>query len=135
MSLGRILLVDDQPEIRKLVRLLLLRKGYEVIEAEDGEQAIATLESGDNPVKVVTVICDLIMPKGSGMEVTTYVRSHYPSIPVIVVSGSGDAQTTASILKQGAVDYLIKPVEPETMIAAVQKATKDRLQSKDQSST
>ena len=133
MSVGRVLVVDDQPEIRQTVRLLLGRKGYEVIEAEDGEQAIATLESGDNPEKVVLVICDLIMPKGSGLEMTTYVRSHHPSIPVIVVSGSGDAQTVASVLKQGAVEYLTKPAEPAQLIAAVQKAVKDRLQSNDQS--
>ncbi len=132
MSLGRILVVDDDPGMRKSMRLLLVRKGYEVIEAEDGEQGIATLESGDNPVKVVAVICDLVMPKGSGLEVTAYVRSHHPSIPVIVLSGSGAVQTAAALLKQGAVDYLTKPVEPEQLIAAVQKATKDRLQSKDQ---
>lgn len=133
MSLGRILVVDDDPGMRKSMRLLLVRKGYEVIAAEDGEQAFATLESGDNPEKVVLVICDLIMPKGSGLEMTTYVRSHHPSIPVIVVSGSGDAQTVASVLKQGAVDYLTKPVDPAQLIAAVQKAVKDRLQSNDQS--
>ena len=132
MSVGRVLVVDDQPEIRKMTRLLLVRNGYEVIEAEDGEQAIATLESGDNPEKVILVLCDLMMPKGSGLEMTTYVRSHHPSIPVIVVSGSGDARTAASVLQQGAVDYLTKPVEPEQLIAAVQKAVKDRLR-KDQS--
>lgn len=132
MSVGRVLVVDDQPEIRKMTRLLLVRQGYEVIEAEDGEQAIATLESGDNPEKLVLVICDLMMPKGSGLEMTTYVRSHHPSIPVIVVSGSGNAQTAASLLQEGAVDYLAKPVEPEQLIAAVQKAVKGRIQ-KDQS--
>lgn len=131
--MGRVLVVDDQPSIRQVTRLLLVRNGYEVIEAEDGEQAIATLESGDNPEKLVLVICDLVMPKGSGLEVTTYVRSHHPSIPVIVMSGSGDAQTAASLLQEGAADYLTKPVGPEQLIAAVQKAVKGRLQTKDQS--
>jgi two-component system response regulator FlrC len=74
-----------------------------------------------------------MMPKGSGLEVTTYVRSRHPSIPVIVVSGSGNAQTAALLLQEGAVDYLAKPVEPEQLIAAVQKAVKGRLQAKDQS--
>ena len=135
MPLGRILVIDDDPGMRKAMRLILVRKGYEVIEAEDGEQGIVILESGDNPVKVVAVISDLVMPKGSGLEVTAYVRSHHPAIPVIILSGSGNVQTAASLLEQGAVDYLNKPIESGQLIAAVEKAIKDRPQSKDQSST
>ena len=132
MPRGRILVVDDDPGMRKAVRLILVRKGYEVIEAEDGEQGIATLESGDNPVKVVAVISDLIMPRGSGVEVTAYVRSHHPSIPVIVLSGSGNVQTAALLLEQGAAEYLSKPVEAGQLLAAVEKAIKDSPRSKDQ---
>jgi CheY-like chemotaxis protein len=57
--LGRVLVVDDEPSFRKLVNLTLTKAGYEVVEAQDGEHAIQVLNSGDNPLKVDTILCDI----------------------------------------------------------------------------
>ena len=62
MGLGRVLVVDDEAVVRKSVSLILTKAGFDVIEAEDGEKAIATAKSGDNPLVLDTIICDLYMP-------------------------------------------------------------------------
>ena len=67
MSEGRVLVVDDEADVRKSVRLILSKAGYDVIEAEDGEVGVATVKSGDNPLALNAIICDLNMPKMSGM--------------------------------------------------------------------
>ncbi|MGH7166173.1 MAG: response regulator, partial [Nitrospiraceae bacterium] len=92
MGLGRILVVDDEADVRKTVRLTLAKAGYDVVEAEDGEKAIAAIKSGDNPLMVDTVICDLHMPKVNGLEAIAFFRSQFPSVPVIVLTGKPDVQ-------------------------------------------
>ena len=122
MALGRVLVVDDEADIRKSVRLILTKAGYDVIEAEDGEKGIAAVRAGDNPLLLNTIICDLAMPKVSGMEAVTYFRSQFPSVPVIVLSGTGTIDKAKTLFKQGVVEFLIKPVEPDKLVAAVSKA-------------
>ena len=63
---GRVLVIDDEPEVRKIVRHALERSGYDVVEAEDGEKAIEAIRSGDNPLLTDVVICDVRMPKING---------------------------------------------------------------------
>lgn len=124
MALGRVLVVDDEPDIRKSVRLTLTKAGYDVIEAEDGEKGIAAVKSGDNPLLLNTIICDLQMPKIGGMEAIAYFRSQFPSVPVIVLSGTGTIDKANTLFKQGVAEFLSKPVEPDKLTAAVQKAVK-----------
>ena len=81
MSLGRILVVDDEADVRKSVRLVLTKAGYDVREAEDGDQAITLIRSNDNPFKVSLIICDIHMPKVNGMEAIAFsVKSSRPSL-------------------------------------------------------
>jgi len=124
MGLGRVLVVDDEADIRKSVRLILRKAGYDVIEAEDGEKAIAAVKSGDNPFLLNTIICDLQMPKVNGMEVITFFRTQFPSVPVIVLSGTGTIDKATTLFKQGVVEFLTKPIEPQKLTAAVSKAVK-----------
>ncbi|MBI5854079.1 MAG: response regulator [Nitrospirae bacterium] len=63
MSLGRVLIVDDEADVRKSVRLTLSKAGYDVVEAEDGEKGIEAIRSGDNPLMVDTIICDHCCPR------------------------------------------------------------------------
>ena len=125
-SLGRVLVVDDELDIRKAVKLTLTKSGYEVLEAEDGEKAIDILNSGDNPLEVDAIICDIRMPKINGVEAIKYFREQYPSRPVIVLTGFPDVQLATSLLKQGVVDYLVKPIERDKLTAAVSNAIKQR---------
>ena len=125
MSLGRILVVDDEPEVRKSVRLVLTKAGYDVREAEDGDQAIILIRSNDNPFKVSLIICDIHMPKVNGMEAIAFFRQEFPSVPVIVLTGKPELAGASQLYKQGIVDYLEKPVSPEKLIQAVHKSVKD----------
>jgi len=122
MSEGRVLVVDDEPDIRKSVRLILAKAGYDVIEAEDGVAGVKTIKFDDNPLEVNAIICDLNMPKMNGMEAIPYFRSQFPSCPVIVLTGAGTVERAATLFKQGVVEFLNKPIDKEKLLSAVKKA-------------
>jgi two-component system, chemotaxis family, chemotaxis protein CheY len=125
-SLGTVLVVDDEESIRKISRLTLTKAGYEVIEAENGEKAIEVLNTGENPLNVDVILCDIRMPKINGVEAIHYFRTQYPSVQIIVQTGFPDLNLATSLMKQGIVDYLVKPVEKEKLLAAVAKAAEQR---------
>lgn len=124
MGLGRVLLVDDEADIRKSLRLILTKAGYDVVEAEDGEKGVAAIQKSDGDALLVDVIiCDLCMPKMNGMEAIAYFHSQFPSVPVIVLTGTPDLLNAEKLkMEQGVVDYLVKPVQPKQLMAAVHKA-------------
>ena len=68
MPEGRILIVDDEPDLRRTIILTLKKAGFDVVEAEDGEAGIQAIRSGDNPIAVDTIICDMQMPKVNGWK-------------------------------------------------------------------
>ncbi len=119
---GRVLVVDDEASVRKPICLSLKKAGFEVVEAEDGEQAIRKLNEGDNPLFVDAILCDIRMPRVNGTETITYFRHQYPSIPVVVLTGYPDVELATSLMKQGVLDYLIKPVTKDHLLAVVGKA-------------
>jgi two-component system, chemotaxis family, chemotaxis protein CheY len=125
MSEGRVLVVDDDPEVRKSVRFILTKAGYDVIEAEDGEVGVATVKSEENPLTVNVIICDLNMPKMSGMEAISHFRSQFPSCPVIVMTGAGTVEKVTTLFKQGVVEFLVKPIAQERLLGAVKKAVNE----------
>ena len=127
MPEGRILVVDDDEEVRKSVRLTLTKAGYDVVEAEDGEKGVEAIRSGDNPIAVDTIICDIHMPNVNGMEAIAYFRQQFPSVPVIVLTGQPDLSGATTLFKQGIVEYLTKPVTPEELTEAVNKVAKDHV--------
>jgi len=130
--LGRVLVVDDEAQVRKPIHLTLSRVGYEVVEAEDGEQAIRTLNSGDNPLMVDAILCDIRMPKVNGSEAIVYFRSQYPGVPVVVMTGYPDVELAVALMKQGVLDYLVKPVSREELLTVVRKAVDQHTVFKDQ---
>ena len=132
MGLGRVLVVDDEADVRKSVRLILTKAGYDVVEAENGEKGIAAIKADGNALLVDTIVCDLYMPKVNGAEAIGYFREQFPSVPVIVLTGKPDVPNTAALFKQGIVDYLVKPVEAEKLTASVHKAVQDHVLFKDQ---
>ncbi len=122
MALGRVLVVDDEADLRKDIRLILTQADYDVVEAEDGEQAIEAIRSGDNPLLVDAIICDLVMPKVGGMEAIAFFRSQFPGVPILVLTGHPNIENLNELYQQGVVDYLVKPIAPEKLLAAVEKA-------------
>ena len=127
MPLGRVLVVDDEPDIRKSVRLILSRAGFDVIEAEDGAKGVAAIKAGDNALMVDTILCDIHMPNVDGMEAVAFFRAQFPSVPVIMMTGQPSVPNLTSLFKQGVVDCLVKPFEPDKLTAAVQKAVKEHV--------
>jgi len=129
---GRVLVVDDEVQVRKPIYLNLTKAGYEVVEASDGQQAIEALNSGDNPLMVDTILCDIRMPKINGAEAIAYFQSQYPSIPVIVMTGYPDVELAVSLMKQGVLDYLVKPVSRDELVTVIRKAVDQHVVLKDQ---
>jgi DNA-binding NtrC family response regulator len=117
----KILVIDDEAEIRKTIRLQLEETIYEILEAEDGEKGIQVLDN-ENILEVDVIICDVRMPKVNGIEAVAYFRENYASIPIIVLTGYPDVQLAVDFMKDGVADYLSKPVEKEKLVEAVAKA-------------
>ena len=132
---GRILVVDDEAQVRKPITIALQSANYEVIEAEDGQQAIQLLQSEDNPLLVDTILCDIRMPKINGTQAIQYFRTQFPSVPVVVLSGYPDVELAVSLLKQGVLDYLVKPVGKDKLLEVIQKSVAQHVIMKDQFST
>lgn len=125
-SEGLVLVVDDEPDVRKVVRMTLEKSGYDVLEAEDGEKAIEEVKKGENAMLLNLIITDIRMPNMNGIDVINYYRKEWPSVPLIVLTGFPDMDMATSMLKHGIVDYLVKPVEAEKLRASVSKAMEER---------
>ena len=124
---GRILIVDDEKNIRDLIRMTLTKAGYDVLEAEDGAKAVEVLRKDDNPLMVDVITCDIRMPKVNGIEAIAFFRKEFPSIPVVVITGFPETEMAVSLLKQGVSDYVPKPVESQKLLAVVAKAMEQRI--------
>ena len=123
---GRVLVVDDEPAVRTVVRLILEKSGYDVLEAENGEAAIEALNTGENRLVLDVVICDIRMPKINGVQAIEYFQREYPHVPVIVLTAYPEARMAVSFMLSGVADYLIKPVDAQRLRDAVEKAMEQR---------
>ncbi len=123
---GRVLVVDDEPSVRTVVRMTLEKAGYDVLEAEDGQRAIEAINTGENRLVLDTVICDIRMPKINGIQAIDYFQREYPHVPLIVLTAYPNTGMAVSFMGHGVVDYLVKPVEAEKLRAAVAKAMERR---------
>ncbi len=110
----KILLVDDEPNIREVVGLYLRREGYTVVEAADGEEALE-LYQWHRPDLVVL---DLILPKLDGLEVCRRIQSER-RVPLIMLTAKGEEEDRVLGLKAGADDYVVKPFRPRELVARV----------------
>jgi len=120
--MDRILIVDDELNMRLVLAAMLKREGYDVASAADGAEALAILKSGP----VAAVVTDLKMPHIDGMELLNRVSTEYPDIPVIMITAHGTVATAVEALKKGALDYITKPFELEEMKSVISKAIKTR---------
>ena len=123
---GRILVVDDDPDVRRGVRLMLEKAGYDVLEAADGQVAIDAINSGENQLVVDAVLCDMRMPNMNGQEAIAYFQTHFPHVPVVVLTGFPDTEMAVSCLRGGVLDYLVKPANGEQLRSAVSRAMAHR---------
>jgi len=121
MPKGKILVVDDEEDVRETFRLQLEAENYNVIEAGDGEEAINILKSGDNLTNCGLILCDIRMPKVNGIEYIDYLKKEAPGIPVVVITGYPDTEMAVALLNKGVDGYLVKPVDSERLMKMVKK--------------
>ncbi len=117
-----ILVVDDEKNIREGLREALALDGYEVALAADGDAALKAFENGD----VDLVITDLKMPKVSGEDLLKRVVSNYPTVPVIILTGHGTIESAVGAMRDGAYDFLTKPVNLDHLSLLVKRALENR---------
>jgi len=114
----RILIADDEDASRKGLKALLSKAGYEVQEAADGQEALEKA-AAFRPTVVVT---DLVMPRLDGLELLTALHKELPFATVIILTGHGTVETAVAAMKQGAYDYLTKPVDIPRLKILIEKA-------------
>ncbi len=118
----RLLVVDDDPAIVRLLRAIFVREGFEVLAAEDGEAGLAQATGGGPQIAIV----DLEMPKLDGIEVLERLQATNPGLPVIMLTGRDEAKSAVRALRLGAVDYITKPFEPDEISLVVSRALEVR---------
>jgi two-component system chemotaxis response regulator CheY len=121
MPKGKVLIIDDESDVRDVLKFHLSENNYQIIEAENGQEGMDLLKSGDNLSNVGVIICDIRMPKVNGIECIQYIRQEAPGIPIVVVTGFPDTQMAVNLLNEGVKEYLVKPVEKEKLVATVEK--------------
>src|SRR5271163_3514369 len=118
----QVLIVDDEPNLRKILSAQLTRDGYDVMIAEDGAQGLAMLREHH----IDLVITDLKMPKVDGMTLLREALREEPQLPIVMITAHGTVDTAVEALKTGAFDYLTKPFDKDEVRQIVAKALKTR---------
>ncbi|KQL38944.1 hypothetical protein AN960_11625 [Bacillus sp. FJAT-25509] len=114
MNHVKVLVVDDDANIRELISIFLSGEGYTVLEAENGQEALTILE--DNNIQIVVV--DVMMPEVDGYELTKEVKKYY-DIPILMVTAKGESQDKLKGFDLGVDDYVVKPFDPLEIVARV----------------
>lgn len=110
----KVLVVDDDANIRELISIFLSGEGYTVLEAENGQEALTILE--ENNIQIVVV--DVMMPEVDGYELTKEVKKYY-DIPILMVTAKGESQDKLKGFDLGVDDYVVKPFDPLEIVARV----------------
>jgi two-component system KDP operon response regulator KdpE len=119
----KVLVVDDEPPIRKLLRMGLSAQGYEILEAPNGKTSLELLSQ-----KPDLVILDLGLPDMQGLELLRMIRARNESVPIVVLSSRGDEAGKVQALDLGADDYVTKPFGLEELLARMRAALRHQLQ-------
>jgi two-component system KDP operon response regulator KdpE len=119
----RVLIVDDEPPIRKLLRMGLSTQGYRVIEAADGNAALDLVRE-----KPDLIILDLGLPDMQGLELLRTIRSRNENVPIVVLSSRDDEVAKVQALDFGADDYVTKPFGMDELLARIRAALRHQLQ-------
>ena len=116
----KVLVVEDETNLRKVLATMLRRTGYEVVVAADGEEGLGAFQKS----KIDIVITDLIMPKVGGMELLKAINATAPEVPVIIITAHGTVDSAVEAIKLGAFDYITKPFDQAELQSVIAKAAK-----------
>ena len=117
--MSKILIVDDDPHIRELAGVFLRNEGFEIVEAADGVEALAKLET----VKVDLAVLDIMMPNMDGWELCRQLKEAY-DFPILMLTAKGETSQKLKGFQLGTDDYLVKPFEPLELVARVKALLK-----------
>jgi len=109
---GSILIIDDEAQLRKTLARILQKAGFEVTTAENAEQGLDFLKT----TRFDLVFTDLRMPGVQGLDALKMIHMNYPNLPVVLFTAQPDVSSAVEALRHGAIDYLLKPLKPETII-------------------
>jgi two-component system, NtrC family, response regulator PilR len=118
MSIKRVLVVDDEPDICELLEITLQRMGIETVSSQRMRPAIALL----NEQSFDLCLTDMRMPDGDGLELVEYIQEHYPELPVAVITAHGSIDTAVRALQLGAFDFVTKPVDLQLLRRLIETA-------------
>ena len=118
--MAKILIIEDEEAIRRVLNKILTREGYEVTEAVDGVDGISKIKSGEYDV----VLCDIKMPRKDGVEVLQEAKKINPELPFVMISGHGDLETAVESMRLGAYDYIQKPPDLNRLLTTLRNAQK-----------
>ncbi len=121
-ELGKILVVDDEENIRNILQRILEEAGYDVVTAANGQEALDKVSQ----LMPEAVVLDIKMPGMSGMEVLRQITANWTDVCVIMATAVGDAQTAIEVMKLGAYDYIIKPFSRADLVLKVRRALEKR---------
>jgi DNA-binding NtrC family response regulator len=111
---GCVLLVDDEEAIRESLGELLTACGFKTVLADSYKNAVSVLKKNDEEIEAV--VCDLKMPGESGLEVLRYINREEKNIPLIFLTGYGTLQTCQEAVREGAFDYILKPIDDKDKV-------------------
>ncbi|TBL70780.1 response regulator transcription factor [Paenibacillus thalictri] len=115
-----IVVVDDDAHIRELIAYYMRQEGFDVVEAEDGKEALATIKSAGADL----VILDVMMPEMDGWDLCRELRAGYPDLPLLMLTAKGETNQKVKGFELGADDYLVKPFDPPELIVRVKALLK-----------
>src|SRR5688500_4635131 len=115
----KILVIDDDRDMCLLLNRFLTRKNYEVAEIYSGKKALEYLENNEAPDLILS---DFRLEDMDGSVLLKKIKSKYPDLPVIIITGYSDIKTAVTVMKSGAFDYIVKPLLPDEILATIQKA-------------
>jgi two-component system KDP operon response regulator KdpE len=119
----RVMIVDDEPPIRKLLRMGLTTQGYQILEAINGKAALDLLKE-----KPDLIILDLGLPDVRGLDLLRTLRAQDEGVPIVVLSSRGDEAAKVEALDLGADDYVTKPFGMDELLARIRAALRHQLQ-------
>ena len=121
MSDITVLVVDDEARMRKLIKDFLMQKGYSILEAGDGEEALKIFEENQNKIKLI--LLDVVMPKLDGWSVLRQIRQN-SKVPIIMLTARGEEQDELFGFELGVDEYISKPFSPKILVARVEAILK-----------
>src|SRR5512136_2053114 len=111
-----ILIIDDEPNLRRSLGLILQRAGYAVTTASDAAEALDVLQAGAYDLTFL----DIKLPDQNGIELLPQLRELYPDMPILILTAHATLDTAITAVRLGARDYLLKPIDPENILTRVE---------------